>query len=261
MTRYLLLCAALLAGPLVAEAQTIRPGAPGEASRSDTVRTAPARIAHVEADVRFMHDMIHHHAQALVMTSLVVPRTENVAVRQIAQRIAISQDDEIALMQRWLEERGEYLPDHGPHTFTRQSHDHHGHDHHHHAEDEHHGHEEHQGHEDHHGHEHHHHDEPEGRPEPGAHHGDDPHAGMPGMLSYEQLAQLAAAQDAEFDRLFLEFMIYHHEGAITMVEELFAADGAGQDTSIFRFASHVESDQQAEILRMRRLLSTLSHDQ
>jgi len=84
------------------------------------------------------------------------------------------------------------------------------------------------------------------------------HALMPGMLTDEELARLAAAQGAEFDRLFLEFMIRHHEGALTMVAGLFGTNGAGQEPEIFRLASDVESDQQAEIARMRALLGALA---
>jgi uncharacterized protein (DUF305 family) len=80
---------------------------------------------------------------------------------------------------------------------------------------------------------------------------------MPGMLTDAQLAELAVARGEAFDSLFLELMIFHHEGALVMVEELFATPGAGQDTEIFQFASHVDSDQRIEIDRMRRLLSTL----
>jgi uncharacterized protein (DUF305 family) len=89
-----------------------------------------------------------------------------------------------------------------------------------------------------------------------AHHGgQDAHAGMHGMLSPDEMAQLRAARGAEFDRLFLEGMIKHHEGAIVMVEELFAIDGAGQETEIFQFASHVDADQRMEIMRMQRMLA------
>lgn len=80
------------------------------------------------------------------------------------------------------------------------------------------------------------------------------HSGMAGMLSPDELDELAAAEGDAFDRLFLEFMIFHHEGAITMVDELFATPGSGQDTDIFTFASHVEADQQIEIERMARML-------
>jgi len=79
---------------------------------------------------------------------------------------------------------------------------------------------------------------------------------MPGMLTAAQMAALAKARGAEFDRLFLTGMIQHHEGAITMVKELFATTGAAQPTDVFRFASDVDADQRAEITRMRALLST-----
>ena len=79
---------------------------------------------------------------------------------------------------------------------------------------------------------------------------------MPGMLTPEQMRQLEAARDAEFDRLFLEFMIVHHEGALVMVKELFASPGAGQGSAIYHFASDVEADQEMEIRRMRALLDS-----
>jgi uncharacterized protein (DUF305 family) len=80
---------------------------------------------------------------------------------------------------------------------------------------------------------------------------------MPGMLTPEEMARLAAAKGVEFDRLFLEFMIKHHAGALTMVEELFASAGAGQDSEIFAFASDVDADQRMEIDRMGAMLKEL----
>ena len=80
---------------------------------------------------------------------------------------------------------------------------------------------------------------------------------MPGMLTPEQLAQLDAARGQEFDRLFLTFMIQHHRGAIDMVKTLFANRGAGQDETIFKFASDVETDQSTEIKRMTAMLLEL----
>jgi uncharacterized protein (DUF305 family) len=90
-----------------------------------------------------------------------------------------------------------------------------------------------------------------GEGEHGAHVG---HGLMPGMLTPEQMATLAAARGAEFDRHFLTFMIKHHEGAVRMVAELFASPGGGQQTAVFQFASDVDVDQQMEISRMRKLL-------
>jgi uncharacterized protein (DUF305 family) len=80
---------------------------------------------------------------------------------------------------------------------------------------------------------------------------------MPGMLTPEQMAQLDAARGKAFDRLFLTFMIQHHQGAITMVRELFNAQGAGQDESVFQFANDVQIDQETEIARMRQMLLEL----
>jgi uncharacterized protein (DUF305 family) len=159
--------------------------------------------------VRFMQGMIVHHAQAVEMTALVPERSARADVRRLAARIAVSQDDEMAQMRQWLENRNEAVPEvadpHGAHA-------HHG------------------------------------------HHGD-AHELMPGMLDAAAMARLRAATGAEFDRLFLEGMIRHHEGALTMVAELLATDGAAQEPEIFQFASHVESDQRIEIDRMRRMLA------
>jgi uncharacterized protein (DUF305 family) len=80
---------------------------------------------------------------------------------------------------------------------------------------------------------------------------------MPGMLTPDQMAQLTAAKGTEFDRLFLEFMIQHHEGALTMVKDLMASPGAVQQASMFAFASDVEADQSAEITRMRRMRAAM----
>lgn len=80
---------------------------------------------------------------------------------------------------------------------------------------------------------------------------------MPGMLTAEQLAQLDAARNGEFDRLFLTFMIQHHRGAVDMVKSLFSSRGAGQDETVFKFASDVETDQTTEINRMLQMLLEL----
>ena len=77
---------------------------------------------------------------------------------------------------------------------------------------------------------------------------------MPGMLSDEEMAALDKARGAEFDRLFLEGMITHHQGAIDMVDVLFKAYGAAQDETVFKFASDVYADQGIEIARMREML-------
>lgn len=163
-----------------------------------------SRKAYTPADVRFMRDMIAHHAQALAMSALVPERTSRDDLKLLAERITISQQDEIGRMQRWLRSRGETAPEPNPH----------------------------------------------------AHHGGHQEL-MAGMLSPEEMAQLEQSKGAEFDRLFIEGMIKHHEGALTMVEELFASPGGGQEPELFVFANDVDADQRAEIKRMRALLEQL----
>ena len=179
----------------------MQPGAPGESSRAITATNAAdlSRVQHTAADVQFMQGMIGHHAQALEMTALLKSRTGSEDMRKLALRIEVSQADEIKMMQEWLTERGQPLPD--PHA--------------HHA--------------------------------PGA-------RLMPGMLTAEEMTRLAGATGAEFDRLFLEFMIKHHDGALIMVTELFSTTGAGQEAEIFAFASDVDADQRMEIDRMGAML-------
>jgi len=80
---------------------------------------------------------------------------------------------------------------------------------------------------------------------------------MPGMLTEEEMAHLAAAHGMAFDRLFLEGMIKHHGGALTMVSDLLNHPGAGQEPEIFMFVSDVDADQRAEIARMSTMLQEL----
>ena len=150
------------------------------------------------ADVRFMQNMIGHHAQAIKMAELAPTRGVSDALQQLARKIDISQRDEIEMMQQWLGERKQPIP---------------GDDHAHHM--------------------------------------------MPGMLTAEQFAELSAARGREFERLFLSFMIRHHEGALQMVEELFKAPGAGQEPDIFRFATDVDADQRDEIFVMEKMLANI----
>ena len=77
---------------------------------------------------------------------------------------------------------------------------------------------------------------------------------MPGMLTEAQMKQLDQARGPEFDRLFLTFMIQHHRGAVSMVKDLFDTYGAGQDETVFKFASDVNVDQSTEIARMEKML-------
>ena len=77
---------------------------------------------------------------------------------------------------------------------------------------------------------------------------------MPGMLTAKQMQALRNAKGKEFDRLFLEGMIQHHGGALTMVKDLFDTAGAGQDAELFNFTTEVDSGQRAEIRIMQTML-------
>ena len=80
---------------------------------------------------------------------------------------------------------------------------------------------------------------------------------MPGMLNDEQLAALDKARGSDWDRLFLQAMIAHHEGAITMVDELLGSTNAAQDDVVYRLASDVYADQTTEINFMKKMLATV----
>ena len=84
-----------------------------------------------------------------------------------------------------------------------------------------------------------------------------PDLALPGMLTQAEMDALAKAKGAEFDRLYLEGMIKHHQGALTMVQKLMASKGGGQDPAVFAFSSDVQADQSAEILRMRAMRATM----
>lgn len=82
---------------------------------------------------------------------------------------------------------------------------------------------------------------------------------MPGMLTTEQLKTLDAARGTEFDRQFLVLMIQHHQGALTMVAELFAAPRAAQDVDVSVLANDIHTVQTAEIGLMQQMLAALSN--
>lgn len=172
-------------------------------------RQDSARMRFTDADVHFMTGMIGHHAQALVMSALVPTHGASPAVQTLAARIINAQKDEIALMEQWLRDRGQPVPEVHIDGLNLMV------------------------------------------------HGADHAMHMPGMLTQEQLQELDRARGAAFDRLFLTYMIQHHRGAITMVHDLFATDGAGQDDMAFKLASDVQVDQATEIARMELMLAAL----
>ncbi len=96
--------------------------------------------------------------------------------------------------------------------------------------------------------------------DPTAEHSEHTHHNMIGMATPEQMAQLAESKSTDFDRLFLQLMITHHDGAVKMVEELREQPGSTYDPLLNEFASDVTNDQAVEIERMNALLIGLSSD-
>lgn len=95
----------------------------------------------------------------------------------------------------------------------------------------------------------------------GDHHQHMDHTNMAGMLSPAQLRELSEAKGAEFDELFLKYMIEHHKGAVTMVTKLFSTDGAAQDEGAFRLATDIQVDQKTEVARMQLMLDEMTASQ
>jgi uncharacterized protein (DUF305 family) len=187
-------------------ARTVQPGAPGEGARelTDDEAAALGSPEHTPADTAFVQGMIEHHRQALTMAALVGGRSARDDIPLLAERITVAQEGEIELLEQWLTDRGEEVPDEAA---------------------------------------------------PGEAH--DGHGPMPGMATAEQLDGLEAAQGAAFDRLFLVLMIAHHQGALTMVDELYAA-GGGLEPAADGFARGIEADQSIEIVRMQELLAAVA---
>ncbi|MBD0322808.1 MAG: DUF305 domain-containing protein [Aldersonia sp.] len=184
------------------ESRVVQLGAPGEDNRELTAAEASELSVPpvTPADVEFVRMMIPHHEQALEMTALVPSRTERDDLPLLAERIEVSQIDEIEQMRRWLADQGHSETSHADH--------------------------------------------------------DEGHL-MPGMLTLDELSQLAEARGEAFDELFLRYMIRHHEGAVHMVEELLTSGEGAQNPQVFQLAQHIDADQRVEIARMKRLLADL----
>jgi uncharacterized protein (DUF305 family) len=167
--------------------------------------------------------MIVHHAQAVVMSNWAASHGARPDVRTLCKRIALSQYDEIDLMQHWLQARHLGAPDpldmlhphKGPVVDRSSMH------------------------------------------MPGMDMGSQPMM-MSGMLTPAQMRQLDAARGTKFDSLYLTGMIRHHQGAIEMVAALFATPGGGQQPELFGFATDIDAGQRAEIARMQGMLNTLT---
>ena len=212
-------------------------------------RIDSSRMNFVQADIDFMTDMIAHHAQALIMSRLAPENEANRSIQILAARIINAQHGEIGTMQKWLRDRGQPVPevhidglnlmihieevedDGMDHSEMHQDHDR-DHDAMNHHDD---------------------HAMDHGNDNMGMGH----HHDMPGMLTQEQLEELAGLKGREFDRTFLKFMIEHHKGAIIMVDQLFSSDGAALDREAFDLASGINAEQITEIERMKLMLEEM----
>ena len=197
-----------------AQPVVVQPGAPGAPSKTLPPSTRAALPPKSAGDVAFMQGMILHHAQAVEMTALITSRTQNKDLRSLGARISSSQSDEIKFMKRWLAARGESIPKAMSNSHAMNMPD-------------------------------------MGMPGMDNH---DTMALMPGMLTPQQMEALRKAKGAQFDRLFLAGMIQHHNGALTMVHDLFETAGAGQDAELFDFATDADNSQRAEIKIMETML-------
>jgi uncharacterized protein (DUF305 family) len=187
----------------------LQAGAPGE---PNTVITEAPDVVQLgspftEDDAAFLEGMRAHHRQALQMTALVPERAGRDDLRLFAERMHISQQGEVELIDGWLEEHEAALERTG------------------------------EGH--------------------GSHDGEGHHGDMPGMLTPAELDALEAAQGERFVQLFLIGMTKHHQGALTMVADLLATEGAAADPRLHQFASDVDSDQRIELDRMQRIAETV----
>jgi uncharacterized protein (DUF305 family) len=169
----------------------------------------PGRYAFTQADVHFITGMISHHAQAIVMARWAPTHDASPAIVTLCERIINAQSDEIHVMQEWLRDRGQPVPEAVPLPVRMMM------------------------------------------------GGMEHEMMMPGMLTDEQMRQLEQARGGEFDRLFLRFMIQHHQGAVTMVNELMGTAGAAQDELVYKWSSDIYADQTTEIERMQKMLLTL----
>lgn len=185
----------------------------GDDGSSANTGSDGTRTDHNEADATFATEMIQHHAQALAMADLSVGRDLDAEFEIVIEAIRMAQAPEIETMTDWLVDWDEPVP------ATVNDHAN--------AEDGEH--------------------DMEGMEE------DDTGMDMPGMMSDEQMAELEAVSDAEFEAMFLTMMIEHHAGAIEMAE---TEQQAGQYSPAIKLAQDIEATQTAEIDTMEALLDT-----
>ena len=188
------------------ETPIIQPGAPGESSKilDPKIASDIAGSSYVHADINFLQGMIIHHKQAILMSRFAKNRTNNKTIVDLADRIDVSQADEIDFMEAWLESKNELQ------SVSKDNHN--------------------------------------------------LHMKMSGMASETQLKKLKSSIGTDFDRLFLQLMIAHHDGALEMVDELKKYPGSAYDPLLNEFVSDLVNDQAVEIERMNTIAVNLSDD-
>jgi uncharacterized protein (DUF305 family) len=158
----------------------------------------PPGATYTAADVKFMQGMIPHHGQAIQMSQMAASHGASPSLLRFTLKIDLSQRAEINLMQDWLRNHKQAVPDSMAHL----------------------------------------------------------HMTMAGMLTPDQMKMLDSAKGPAFDKMFLEMMILHHEGALKMVADLFAGNGA-REPDVFSLATDIDVVQRAEIEAMREMLANL----
>lgn len=205
-----LMCVALLAACTAEEEPmpahpVLQAGAPGEDPVRLTELPTLPEVQITADEVQFVRHMIVHHGQALQMTELVPERSAREDVPLFAERINLSQEDEIRIMEQWLQ-------DHRVAVLKLD--------------------------------------------QDGGGHGHAALEDMPGTVTEEQLAELEQARGEEFDRLFLELMYAHHEGALLMVEDLQAGEQS-TDTVLWNLVREIDGDQRIEMDRIVQMLGEM----
>jgi uncharacterized protein (DUF305 family) len=195
--------AGFVAAPARAQAAATPAISPAARARADS-----GRPPYTEADVHFVSGMIGHHAQAIVMAGWAPTHGASASLRALCERIVVGQGDEIVIMQGWLRDRHQEVPDPAA-TLQMMM-----------------------------------------QPNMSS-------MMMPGMLTSAQMAELDRARGTDFDRLFLTYMIQHHRGALSMVDELLGSNGAANDDAVYKMASDISADQTTEINRMTLMLNAL----
>jgi len=187
----------------------------GDDPASTSATSVPASAPFNDADVGFATDMIPHHAQALAMVDLARGRPLPPPVRRLAQRILDAQGPEIRTMAGWLQDWHRPVP---PTMRDQVNADDHG-----------------------------------GMGGMGYVNGTDNGSDLPGMMTAQQMRDLARASDADFADQWLRDMIQHHEGAIAMAR---TEQSSGEYAPAKALARRIADVQAREIERMNAMLAS-----